>query len=110
MVRTLYWLPNLLLAQAAQDTAAAIRNDLTGNAREHTMYVRFGAGTASGAVVLEAADDPTFTGVWSIIGTVTWAVANSVKHVSVTGCHRALRVRISTVIGGGTVNVSVSAN
>lgn len=110
MVRTLLWLLNIINAQSALDTVGVIRADLTSIAREHTMYVRFGAGTSAGAVVLEAADDPAYTGTWSLLGTVTWAAATSVKHVSSTGCHRAVRARISVAIVGGTVNVSVAAN
>lgn len=100
----------LLTAQSAIETAAAIRPDIISHAREVTLYATFGAGTSAGTVVLEAAPDPTYTGTWSNVGSIAWAAASRTHHLSVTGCHRALRARISVGIVGGTVDVHVVAN
>lgn len=101
----------LLVAQAALNTAGQVPADLLPSARELTLYVYFGPGTNGGSVTIEEAHSPTFTGTWATVGSaVNWAAADRVHAVSVTGAHLALRARISTGITGGTVSVWAVAN
>lgn len=97
-------------AKSAQDEAAVIQPQIVKNARELAIYVVFGAGTSSGAVVIEASHDPEYSGTWANLATVNWAAATKVHEVSVTGVHKAVRMRISTVIAGGTVDGWAVAN
>lgn len=100
----------LLTAASAQDVAAVLPVDQVPGAQETTVYVVFGAGTSAGTVVIEAAHDPAYTGTWSNIGTIAWVAASRAHHLSVTGCHRAVRARISVAIVGGTVDAYAIAN
>jgi hypothetical protein len=99
----------LITAQSAQDTAGVVNRGMVANAREHTFYAKFTGAVSAGVVTIEAAPDPDYSGTWSSIGTMAFA-AGAAKHLSVTGCHRALRARISTAIVGGTVTVDVVSN
>jgi hypothetical protein len=99
----------LLTAQAALDTAARVRDDLIANCREHTFYATWTGAVSAGVITIEASADPTYTGTWSSIGTINF-VAGACKHLSVTGCHRSIRVRISTAVVGGTVDVAAVSN
>ena len=99
----------LLTAETALDTAGAFPASLHGQYIEATIYVGFDADSLAGAVVVETCHDPRFTGTWANIATVTWATADTMHYVSVTGIYRALRVRISSDVTSGTVDVRVSA-
>jgi hypothetical protein len=93
---------------AAEATGTVLGPAFASQARETTFYVIFGAGTTAGAVMIESAHDPAYTGTWAQQGsTVTWGAATRVHTVSITGTFLALRARISTVISGGTVTVIV---
>ena len=103
-------LKQLLSAVADANTAAIIERQTVANVREFTVYVVFSAGCSAGAVVVEAAHSEDYTGTWSNLGTVNWAAASRAHPVSVTGCHIAIRVRISTAIVGGTIDAWAVAN
>lgn len=75
-----------------------------------TMYVIGSAGIASGAVQLEHAHDKDYTGTWATLGAPVTAVASSVAAVVAEGTFKAVRARISTAIGGGTVGVLIVGN
>lgn len=83
---------------------------MTGSSLEYTFHFHFGAGTGAGVFKVETAHDPAFAGTWAVIGTVTWATADTAHYVSLTGCFRALRVRVSTTITGGTGSCWVIAS
>ena len=74
-----------------------------------TMYVVGSAGIASGAVQLEGAHDKDYAGTWAAIGSPVTAVASAVVKVVAVEAHKALRARISTEIGSGTVTVYILA-
>lgn len=78
--------------------------------RELVIYVVFDATAAAGSIVVEAAHDATFTGVWSTLSTVAWAAGNRVHHVAITGCHLAVRVRVASAVTSGTVTIYGAAN
>ncbi len=73
---------------------------------EITYYIVFGAGTASGAAQPETAHVSGYSGTWAAEGSpVAWAAASRVHTVRVQGGSYIGRVRISTVIAGGTIDV-----
>ena len=78
---------------------------MTGNMLEMTFHCLFGAGTGAGVIALETAHDPAFTGTWASVGTFTWAAANRAHYISLTGCFRALRLRFTSDVTGGTASV-----
>ena len=103
----------IISAQSASATTGIVADIKAGgtgatwtkNSRETAIYVVWGAGTSSGVVTVETAHDATYAGTWANLATDTWSAESSVDVVQITGVMAALRVRISTVIGGGTVDV-----
>lgn len=74
--------------------------------QELTYYIVFGAGTSAGAIQPETAHVKGYTGTWAPEGSaVSWAAATRVHKVSISGASFVSRVRISTGIVGGTVDV-----
>jgi hypothetical protein len=106
---TRFW-ETLLNAISAISTAAGLRPDIVATARELCIYVVFSTGTSAGAVVIEGCHDPTFGGTWANIATVSWATANTAHRAAITGVHRAVRVRVSVGIVGGTVSAYAVGN
>ena len=75
-----------------------------------SIYVEWGSSTNAGVITIEEAYAPNYTGTWSSIGTVTWSAASSTDVFHQRGSFRALRVRVSTAVGGGgTVTVKAIA-
>lgn len=97
----------VLAAKSALNAVGPVQGDVLANARETAAYVVFGAGTSSGQVVVESAPFAGYAGTWAIVATVNWAAADKAHLAAITGVHLALRVRISTIIGGGTVDAYV---
>lgn len=79
--------------------------DDAANLHDVTFYIEFGAGTASGGVTIESAAQPGYAGTWVAESVVAWAAASKTHVVRLVGVSGALRARISTVIGSGTVDV-----
>jgi hypothetical protein len=75
------------------------------NINELTYYIIGSAGVASGAVQAETAHTTGYTGTWAVEGAAVTVAANTVKTVKITGVALFGRVRISTVLAGGTVTV-----
>lgn len=101
---------NLLSAASALNAASAISPAFMPRCRETAIYVQWSAGVASGAVKVESADDPNYTGTWAPLATDTFATASSEDIIQITGVHAAIRTRISTVLAGGTVSTSLVCN
>lgn len=75
--------------------------------RNHTILIIGSSGISSGAVQVEAANDPNDANTWAPIGGgPVSAVASADLAVTFTGIFQFLRARISTTIGGGTVTVN----
>jgi hypothetical protein len=83
---------------------------MTGGALEFTFHVLFSSGSSTGVIKVETAHDPAFTGTWAVIATVTWATANTAHYVSLTGAFRALRLRFTADVTGGTASAWVIAS
>lgn len=97
----------LLSAVSTVESAAAV--DLRGEARDVTIYIKTGAGVSAGVVSIEEADDPDYTGTWSLIEAHTTNTASAQTAVHLTGTYKALRTRVSTAIVGGTVSTRIVA-
>lgn len=76
--------------------------------QRHTFYIIGNGAVGAGAIEFSAAQDPSYTGTWSVdieeVSPVT-VVADSVICVSFVGLYKALKARISTLVTVGTVTV-----
>lgn len=71
-----------------------------------SFYIVGSAGVASGAVQVEDCHDATYTGTWVAEGSPVTVVATAAKKVVISNdSFGAARVRISTVLAGGTVDI-----
>lgn len=80
------------------------------NVSEFGFYIEFSAGAAAGTVLIETASMDNYTGTWAVLDTIAWAAASKSHYTAIKGVLRALRVRISGAVTGGTVNVFLVAN
>jgi len=92
-------------AQSATGNGLAIA--IVPTVRNHNVFIIGSAGVASGKVTIETADNPQAADAnWSqVVGGEIAVVADTQISVPFTGMYPALRVRISTVLVGGTVTV-----
>lgn len=106
-------MPRPLLAEDALTAVSALNTAKTygppegAKAEGFLCVVTFGAGTSAGAVVVEGAADPSFTGTWAVLATISWAAADRAHETFISGSFIARRVRVSTGIVGGTVSAKV---
>lgn len=82
--------------------------------KNHTITITTSA-SVTGAIQLETSNNPTYTGAWSPLGggpydlaTITSVHEQQFMFSNIT--FAALRARITTVVGGGTVSVSYLGN
>ena len=75
--------------------------------RRHKFTVKTSAGVASGAVQPECAEESDYAGTWAPIGggPVTVPAASASLIIEFEGVYNFLACRISTIIGGGTIEV-----
>jgi hypothetical protein len=88
-------------ARAANTAGVANLRGLGCLSTTHT--VRWDDGVGAGVVVLEVADDVTFTGTWQLMQTFPFAGPNRVDVYKLDGPYKAIRHRITEDIVGGTV-------
>ena len=102
----------VISAQSAVDSGALVVVDTLGNPFI-TLYVRSGAGVASGVVALESSPDGDVSAnsKWTATpeASITTNAASTTFSVSVNEGHRYVRARISTIIGGGTIDAWIAA-
>jgi hypothetical protein len=104
MAKTLAW-TQIMSAKSALNEAASL-GPVVAKAGRVKLFIVFGPGTSAGAVQLEEAHSESFAGAWAALGApLAWAAANSVKTIVLTEASQALKIRISTAIVGGTVDV-----
>lgn len=72
-----------------------------------TFYAAFSDAVSAGVVTIETAPHETYGGVWAAIGTLPWVAGGRVEHRAVEGQYAAIRMRVSTAIENGTVDLSV---
>lgn len=94
----------------AATTGNGAELDLKGSCREHTLYIEGSAGISAGAVQLETAAEPGYTGTWAAIGSAVTVTATAIKIVQFSGVLGVVRARISTNMTGGTVSCYLFAN
>ncbi len=89
------------------DDAVSLALAIPANYRNHQFIIESGVGVASGAVQPECANVADYAGVWAPLGggPITVPAASSQAVYNFTGTFAALRVRITTVIGGGSINL-----
>lgn len=101
---------SMLSAASALSTAASIGPGYMPQCRETAIYLQWSAGVASGAVTIESAHDPAYTGTWAPLAVVASSGASREDIIQITGVHAAIRTRISTVLAGGTVSTWAVCN
>jgi hypothetical protein len=95
---------------ALQSAATTGNGDIVAvpvSVKSNVLVIKGSSGVASGAVQVEAADDPTYASTWQQIGggPVT-VLADTELMVTWTDRYPFVRARVSTVIAGGTVTCS----
>lgn len=91
-------------------TPFIIPDEILKSTRELVIYIHFLTGVTAGVIEVEGAGDPSFTGTWVSIATITWSAQNKAHKTSVTGVHKAVRIRASTPIANGNVDGVVCAD
>ena len=86
-----------------------IGEDIGANCTSMMIYADFGAGTSAGVITIEDAPVPAYPGTWAQQATISWSAASKIGSALVTGNFINRRIRISTNIVGGTVNVYYQA-
>lgn len=97
-------------ALGATTTSVKVGSAILSRARELSAYIKFADDSSQGVVVVETAHDINFAGTWANLTTVTWAAANRVHHVAITGVHLAIRFRPTTAVDGKGADVHFIAN
>jgi hypothetical protein len=97
-----------LIAAGISATGAGMAFAIPPSFGKHKISIICSAGVASGAVQPESAADPTYTGTWSPVGggPITVPAASSTLEYQFTGFFAAIRANITTIIGGGTIQVT----
>jgi hypothetical protein len=73
-----------------------------------THIVKWGTGVSAGAVIIEVADDSTYTGTWAPVATITYASGSpKADYAYVEGHYGSIRHRIATAVVGGTVDTFI---
>lgn len=99
--------PVTLQSAASALNAAGLVIAIPDSFKHHNIIIKGSSGVASGAVQPETADSFDYAGTWAPIGggPIT-VVADTESVVSFEGIFRFIRVRVSTVLAGGTVTVT----
>ena len=102
-------------AQTALDTKSTVIVPSVG-IKNHTITLRSSA-SITGAVQLETAHDPAYTGVWSPLGggpinvaDIGPAAAGILQFQFSNITFGAVRARVTTIIAGGTLSASYLGN
>ena len=95
------------LQTAASATGNGVQAAAQSKIKNHSFFITGSAGVASGAVTLEAAPTPGYAGTWHPLASAVTVVASTTKLTTVSNTPLAvIRARISTVLVGGTVDVT----
>lgn len=99
-----------LLTGDTNGTSPVLTDDIGSKANYTAVYAVFGAGTGAGTYVVEVSHDKAYAGTWATVATLAWAAASSVKVGLIAGPWKALRVRNTVVVTGGTVDIKIQVN
>jgi len=71
--------------------------------RNHTIIIKTASGVTSGAIQIETANDPSYSGTWAPIGGGPITVVAAAEIVAnFTGVFNFVQARVSTTIAGGS--------
>ncbi len=93
----------LLTAQSVDETTS-IPLGIPNSFSQHKVAVTGQSGVASGVVTIETAPNVAYAGVWNKLTDITVVDAATLEY-NFSGIYNAIRARISTAIGTGTVSV-----
>lgn len=98
--------PVVLHAAGSSATAPGVVLAIPSSFRKHRVTIKGSAGIASGAVQPETAAEYNYAGTWAPIGGgPVSTIASSALIIEFEGIYKFFRCRISTLIGGGTIEV-----
>lgn len=72
----------------------------------HSIYIKGNDTPSAGAIQIEGASDPEYTGTWAPIGGGPVTVPDGEVVVTFEGQFRAIRARVSTTVTSGTADVT----
>ena len=103
----------ILDAQTVDETKSTVVCPSPG-IKNHTFTIKTSA-SVTGAILVETANDPEYTGVWNPLESAAYdlstvGAAHEKQYRYSNIALTAVRARISTVVGGGTVSVSYLGN
>ena len=107
MSRSLHLISGALTA--VNDALTANDADVA-NCSEFGVYVAFDHTSAAGTVLIETAPQSSYTGLWAVLATITWAAIDKVHYAALTNVVGALRARVSSTVTSGTATVDIMGN
>lgn len=107
-----------LITTGVTTGSAVVTSADCSNRRRHTFYVVASAGVDAGAVMVETAHDPAYTGTWTPLlldptdgsALPVAVLASTVYAIQVEGAFMNLRLRITTTVTNGTITAYYIAN
>jgi hypothetical protein len=106
----------LLISQKLLDAASSLNTAVATPAvfgslgcQRTVHHVKWGTGVTAGAVTIEVAEDPSYTGTWAPVMVVTFSgTAPKQDYVADSnGPYGAIRHRVSTAVSNGTVTTTI---
>lgn len=77
---------------------------------QHRVNIKANGVIGAGAIQIETADDPSYTGTWSALGGPVSVLTSGQVDVNFSGTYRALRARISTTVTTTSVTVTYTGD
>ena len=96
--------------QSAATTGNGIAVAVPKNLVYHRINVKGNGTIGAGAIQVESADNPGYTGTWNPIGSPISVVSSAEIEVVFTGSYAASRARISTTVTTTSVTVTYTAD
>jgi len=97
----------VILQDAGTIAANGVAISIPSSFRQHKVTIKGIGGVNAGAIQIETANDPAYTGTWNPLGggPITVVDVSEIEY-NFEGIYSAIRARISTGIGVGTVTVT----
>jgi hypothetical protein len=95
----------LMDALTALNEVAELKPDECMNCDQITYLIVFSAGVGAGGLQAEIAHESGYAGTWAADGAAVTFAASAVKVINSTVVAPVKRIRISTLVTGGTVTV-----
>ena len=97
--------PVVLLSEEQDDETTSDTLGIPDSFARHKLSVTGQDGVASGVVTIETAPNVAYAGIWNKLTDITVVDVATLEY-AFEGIYSAIRARISTAIGTGTVTVS----